>query len=108
MGLKITTLSQVPVIHSPLLNSKTFMKFVKLPIHDNGKLNLIVWTCIGIYTFHWTGFCNVIGKWYVVSRLSGGHCMMCFLVFILQFGNPDYIKTYWMWSCSLYYIQSTS
>ena len=42
MGLKITTLSQEPVIHSTLLNSKTFVKFVKLPIHDNGKLNLIV------------------------------------------------------------------
>jgi len=39
-GLKITTLSQEPVIHSPLLNWKSFIKLVKLPIHDNGKLNL--------------------------------------------------------------------
>ena len=40
MGLKITTLSQEPVIHSPLLNWKSFIKLVKLPIYDNGKLNL--------------------------------------------------------------------
>jgi len=40
MGLKITTLSQEPVINSPLLNWKSIIKLVKLPIHDNGKLNL--------------------------------------------------------------------
>ena len=40
MGLKIITLSQEPVIHSPLLIWKSFIKLEKLTIHDNGKLNL--------------------------------------------------------------------
>jgi len=39
MGLKITTLFQEPVNHSHLLNWKSFIKLVKVVIHDYGTFS---------------------------------------------------------------------
>ena len=39
MGQKITTLSQVPVNHSPLFNLKSFIKLVKVVIYDYGTFS---------------------------------------------------------------------
>jgi len=39
MGLQLTTLSQEPVNHSPLLNRKFFTKLVKVVIHDYGTFS---------------------------------------------------------------------
>ena len=41
MGLKITTLSQEPVNHVPIVKLKILCKIVKVVIHDYGTFNII-------------------------------------------------------------------
>ena len=78
MGLKITTLSQEPVNHSQLLNWKSFIKVVKVVIHDYGTFSYIELFVHTYELLNLIGHGGVMGKWQVVSRLLVG--TVCFTV----------------------------
>jgi len=79
MGLNITTLSQEPVNHSQLLNWKSFIKLVKVVIHDYGtfsKIKLFKQVSIGVF-FNLIGHCVVMEvnrKMTGCLQTFGGHC----------------------------------